>query len=359
LLPSASIRLSKPFEPSTYVSIRKKQRLRRIVGATALVALLLWQKPAFASSELLMTAPLDSSTAAAVSSTTTLLSPSLELLLTCRLWFAAALGALIGKERASSNHPAAGVRTMALVSLGAAAFTLTSMYGFVGRYDTSRMASNIASGVGFVGAGVITTTSRNDETLVHGLTTAAAIWLSAAVGVASGCGCYILALTASALTVGILRIGSVKQVIKAAAPKVLYYRKRKMNIGHTTTGKSGSTDRTAVKGKAAAKSDDSIPVKGAVYQQKRVEEQEETRSRSQVQQQQQPKTLKISNLDKPRKVEEDCLLSGEEECLLSDDLFQDDASEISPHERDIAEAQRVILRQIRSEQPCGTRRIVD
>ena len=137
-----------------------------------------------------------------------------ELTLSFRLLFASIVGAAVGKERSTAPHSAAGVRTMALVSLGAAAFTICSMYGFtlVGRYDPSRMASNVASGVGFVGAGVITTTSsklnRGDwpESRVHGLTTAAAIWLSAAMGVASGVGMYVVSSVAAICTITILRV---------------------------------------------------------------------------------------------------------------------------------------------------------
>jgi putative Mg2+ transporter-C (MgtC) family protein len=68
---------------------------------------------------------------------------------------------------------------MALVAMGASAFTVVSAYGFVGfdKYDASRMAASVASGVGFVGAGVITTTaSDKSQNVVHGLTTAATIW---------------------------------------------------------------------------------------------------------------------------------------------------------------------------------------
>lgn len=111
-----------------------------------------------------------------------------------RLIFASCIGASIGRER-STTHRHAGVRTMALVSLGACAFTLCSLYGFLPeinkmseffptatnyvKVDPSRMASSVASGVGFIGAGVITNNKRSDgENSVRGLTTAAAIWVS-------------------------------------------------------------------------------------------------------------------------------------------------------------------------------------
>lgn len=105
-------------------------------------------------------------------------------------------------------------------------FTMTSMYGFcaLGKYDPSRMASNVASGVGFIGAGVITTTGSSESSsnsknkksggggsIVHGLTTAAAIWLSAATGVGCGVGLCVISTAAAVLTVTILRIGRVAQ----------------------------------------------------------------------------------------------------------------------------------------------------
>ena len=127
----------------------------------------------------------------------TVIPGNIERILTLRLVYAALVGSAVGWERAASKH-SAGIRTMALVSLGAAAFTICSMYGFGGRGDPSRMASNVASGVGFLGAGVITTQAYSDDSpsrggMVSGLTTAAAIWLSAAVGVASGVGMYLIA----------------------------------------------------------------------------------------------------------------------------------------------------------------------
>jgi len=104
------------------------------------------------------------------------------------------------------------------VATGAACFTVCSMYGFGGtRYDASRLASNVASGVGFIGAGVITTTGGgggSGGSIVHGLTTAAAIWLSAAVGVGCGVGMCVLSTTAALLTITVLRVGRVAQALQ-------------------------------------------------------------------------------------------------------------------------------------------------
>ncbi len=111
------------------------------------------------------------------------------------------LCSLIGLER-EIRQKSAGLRTHALVGLGAALFVLVSKYGFTdvlapGRVvlDPSRVAAQIVSGVGFIGAGLIFV--RRDA--VRGLTTAATVWISAAIGAASGAGLPLLAL---AVTVG-------------------------------------------------------------------------------------------------------------------------------------------------------------
>jgi uncharacterized membrane protein YhiD involved in acid resistance len=195
--------------------------VRRAVlsGFIAMAAMMIFsRRTAFASSE-----PLLQSTTAAhytVDSLRPPVSRALELRLTVRLLYAAIAGSTVGWERSASKH-SAGIRTMSLVSLGAAAFTICSMYGFGhlnARYDASRIASNIVSGVGFLGAGVITTATRahspkkkklGELNVVHGLTTAAAIWLAAAVGVASGLGLYYIASTTAAITIAILRFGRI------------------------------------------------------------------------------------------------------------------------------------------------------
>ncbi|GII79558.1 putative magnesium transport MgtC family protein [Sphaerisporangium rufum] len=105
------------------------------------------------------------------------------------------LSALIGLER-EFHQKSAGLRTHALVGFGAALLVLVSKHGFddvVGRYvtlDPSRVAAQIVSGIGFIGAGLIFI--RRDA--VRGLTTAATVWLTAAVGMAAGAGLWLLAL---------------------------------------------------------------------------------------------------------------------------------------------------------------------
>jgi putative Mg2+ transporter-C (MgtC) family protein len=114
------------------------------------------------------------------------LAAQLELAL--RLILAAVLGAVVGLEREIHDHPA-GMRTHLLVSVGAAAFTVLSIYAF-GEGDPARVAAQIVSGIGFLGAGAILKEGAN----VRGLTTAASMWAVAAVGMAAGAGAYGVAL---------------------------------------------------------------------------------------------------------------------------------------------------------------------
>ncbi len=97
------------------------------------------------------------------------------------------LGVIIGIERGIS-HKAIGFRTISLVCVGSTAFTLISIYGFSG-VDTSRIAAQIVTGIGFLGAGAI----LHKGYTTKGLTTATALWVAAAVGMACGCGMFVLA----------------------------------------------------------------------------------------------------------------------------------------------------------------------
>lgn len=108
------------------------------------------------------------------------------------------LAAVIGLEREASGK-AAGLRTYAMVGLGAAVFTVISMEAFE-EADTSRVAAQIVSGIGFLGAGAI----FRSGPLVVGLTTAAGLWASAAVGMAAGAGQLAWALLSTALAMVIL-----------------------------------------------------------------------------------------------------------------------------------------------------------
>lgn len=115
------------------------------------------------------------------------------------------LGGLIGLEREWSGKPA-GFRTQMLVSAGATLFTLVS-YHMVSldpnnMSDVTRVASNIVTGIGFIGAGIIFRNQQN----IHGLTTAAAVWTAGAIGMAVGIGDYQVAIETTAIVLIILVI---------------------------------------------------------------------------------------------------------------------------------------------------------
>lgn len=115
--------------------------------------------------------------------------------ITLRLVAAMALGGVIGAERGYRAKDA-GFRTHFLVAVGSALFTLISMYGFTeGVKDTSRVAAQVVSGIGFLGAGLIVF----QKNVVRGLTTAAGLWVTAAIGMACGTGQYFMALLTTAL----------------------------------------------------------------------------------------------------------------------------------------------------------------
>ena len=128
----------------------------------------------------------------------------LELTMVLRLIVAAILGGIVGMERGSGDRPA-GFRTHILVCVGSALFMLVSIYGFddiapvttiaendIGtRRDTARIAAQVVSGIGFLGAGTI---------LHEGLTTAASLWIVSAIGLAVGSGMYLLSTAATILT---------------------------------------------------------------------------------------------------------------------------------------------------------------
>ena len=121
-----------------------------------------------------------------------------------RLLLAAGLGGAIGFERELRDREA-GFRTHILVCVGAALFTIVSAYGFRGfltsgdqvvRADPTRIAAQIVTGIGFLGAGAIIRQGLS----VRGLTTAATLWVVAAIGIAAGAGYYSGAVIATALT---------------------------------------------------------------------------------------------------------------------------------------------------------------
>jgi putative Mg2+ transporter-C (MgtC) family protein len=134
------------------------------------------------------------------------LDPLLEM--TLRFLLAVGLGAGIGYQRERAGKTA-GLRTHMLVSSGAAIFTLISIYGFSGTaVDISRVAAGVVVGVGFIGAGVIFRGRQEEE--VAGLTTAATIWVTAAIGLAAGTGLYVVSIIATAVIVGILVLPKIR-----------------------------------------------------------------------------------------------------------------------------------------------------
>ena len=123
-----------------------------------------------------------------------------ELLWILRLLVATLCGIVIGFER-TTRYKEAGIRTHAIVALGAALLMLISKFGFPesGGTDSARIAAQIVSGIGFLGAGMILV-RRNT---VSGLTTAAGIWTTSAVGMAIGAGMYVLGIATTIIVVTI------------------------------------------------------------------------------------------------------------------------------------------------------------
>ena len=117
-----------------------------------------------------------------------------------RLLVALILGAVVGLERERQER-AAGLRTVTMVSLGSCLFTIVGAYGFANT-DPSRVAAQIVTGIGFLGAGTIFL--RKD--LVRGLTTAATIWAVAAIGMAAGTSQYFIALFTTLLILSVLMV---------------------------------------------------------------------------------------------------------------------------------------------------------
>ena len=124
-----------------------------------------------------------------------------ELIMFAKLLLAAFLGGIIGTERAVLAHQAAGTRTFGLVGLGACLFIITSnhvdsqLLGIL-NFDPMHIAASVVTGIGFIGAGLII--FRGDT--LHGVTTAAGLWIVAALGMAVGFGMYSVAIFTTLLT---------------------------------------------------------------------------------------------------------------------------------------------------------------
>lgn len=134
-----------------------------------------------------------------------------------RLLLAALIGGIIGIEREASNRPA-GLRTHILVSVGSALIMMISLYGMPERADPSRIASNVVTGVGFLGAGTIL---RNGNT-IQGLTTAASLWVCAGIGLAVGSGYYFGGIvTALIVLVSLVVLSKVEKNYLRGANKLI------------------------------------------------------------------------------------------------------------------------------------------
>ena len=130
-----------------------------------------------------------------------------------RIIIAAALGAIIGYEREKSHKPA-GLRTHIFVCMGACLFTVASFYllpeGISDSADATRIAAGIVAGISFISAGSIIAL-RGD---IKGLTTAASLWVIAAIGLMIGLGNYLLPIIATVIAYLILRFDRVKRGIE-------------------------------------------------------------------------------------------------------------------------------------------------
>ena len=141
-----------------------------------------------------------------------------------RLTLAAILGGIVGVERELTGHPA-GLRTNILISTSSCLFTILSIKAFPltgSAQDTARVAAQIVTGVGFLGAGAVIQTKR----AVHGLTTAATIWMVAAVGMAVATDLYVLGIITALMTTGILvLLGPISTWLEAKSE--IYQRRHK------------------------------------------------------------------------------------------------------------------------------------
>ena len=147
-----------------------------------------------------------------------------ELDLVGRLLLASVLGAFIGIEREIHDHPA-GIRTHLLVALGSALFTVLSIVGFPSAdgsaTDPSRVAAQIVTGIGFLGAGAILKYGPT----VRGLTTAASLWAAAGIGMAAGAGLPVLGLAATVIVlVSLWPLRLLSERLELAAPRRLHIR---------------------------------------------------------------------------------------------------------------------------------------
>ncbi len=123
----------------------------------------------------------------------------IEWNLILRIFIAGVLGGLIGFER-EFRAKEAGVRTHFIVALGSALFMIISQFAFSGRFDAARVAAQVVSGIGFIGAGVIIF----QKNAIRGVTTAAGLWVAAAIGLSCGAAMYPVAVATTLMTILVL-----------------------------------------------------------------------------------------------------------------------------------------------------------
>ena len=133
-----------------------------------------------------------------------------------KIALSAVLGAIVGLERVWGNHPA-GLRTNMLIAVSSCLFTILSIEGFPlqgAAQDTARVAAQIVTGVGFLGAGAVLQSKQH----VRGLTTAASIWLVAAIGMAVGTGLLFLAIFTTVFsTLVLILLGPISRSLEQRA----------------------------------------------------------------------------------------------------------------------------------------------
>jgi len=127
-----------------------------------------------------------------------------EIEVVLRLILAAIMGGIIGFERKRVHKPA-GIRTLMLVSMGSALFTIVSTTILLNQ-DPSKIIAGIVTGIGFLGAGTI----FREKDSVKGLTTAASMWAVAAIGITAGLGEYFLMVISTLLIIAILQLNKIK-----------------------------------------------------------------------------------------------------------------------------------------------------
>jgi putative Mg2+ transporter-C (MgtC) family protein len=132
-----------------------------------------------------------------------------------RLLLSSVIGGAIGTEREVSNRPA-GLRTHILVSVGSSLIMMVSIYGFSGEGDPSRLAAQVVSGIGFLGAGTIIRTGND----IKGLTTAASLWVCSGIGLAIGAGYYLGGvITAGIVLISLAALGNFERRVARSSMK--------------------------------------------------------------------------------------------------------------------------------------------